>query len=79
MNEDQLPADCRPLLNFSKYVISPAGDVYRTTPPTRGRHANCVRMVAPVIHPRGHVWYVQLMGDDGVRRRIALDKLQKIS
>jgi hypothetical protein len=36
-------------------------------------------MVAPVIHPRGHVWYVQLMGDDGVRRRIALDKLQKIS
>ena len=79
MSDNQLPDDCQPLMNFSNYVMSPAGDVYRVTPPARGRNANQFKRVAPVIHPRGHVWYVQLVADCGKRVRIALAKLQKIT
>jgi hypothetical protein len=63
--------------NFSRYGITADGNVWRVDPPKRGRNAGVRFRVTPVIHPKGHQWYVQLTDDSGKRHRIALRKLQQ--
>lgn len=61
--------------NYSKYAMAPNGDVYRIDPATRGRTAGERHRVTPVIHPKGHQWYVQITDDEGNRRRVGVKKL----
>lgn len=62
---------------FSRYGMTGDGDVVRIDPPKRGRNAGKRFTVTPVIHPKGHQWYVQLTADDGQRLRVSLRKLQE--
>lgn len=64
--------------NFSAYGITPEGTVHRVTPAKRGRAAGkAYARIQPVIHPKGHQWCVQLIGDDGKRKRLPIDTLMK--
>lgn len=64
--------------NFTNYAIHPDGTVMRVTASVRGRFAGQAnRVVQPVIHPKGHLWCVQLTGDDGVRKRIPVKRLME--
>lgn len=64
--------------NFTNYAIHPNGTVKRVVAATRGRSAGKIGYdVQPVIHPKGHLWCVQLTGDDGVRKRIPVKRLME--
>jgi hypothetical protein len=77
MNPETIDTDLIIIPNFSKYGISPSGNVYRVQPATRGKTAGLRHRVTPVIHPRGHQWCVQLVGDDNVRKRMPIKKLMQ--
>ena len=63
-----------PLPGFTRYRVSPIGDVVRVVPFRYGRFAgsNPPIRVVPVKHPKGLQWYVQLQHDDGTRHRVPL-------
>ena len=73
--DDQQQRHLQIIPNFSKYGIDAYGDVYRLTPASRGRTAGKSHKVTPVIHPKGHLWSVQLTDDSGKRFRIPVKKL----
>lgn len=73
----QLPPALSPIPDFSMYAMNASGDVYRVVAPTRGRNAGLTQKLKPVIHPRGHRWYVQMTDDTGKRYRISLRQLQQ--
>jgi hypothetical protein len=65
-----------PLENYPGFAISPDGDVWRTSPTSRGRFAGSgPRRVVPTIHPRGHRWYVQVVDASGKRCRVPVSRL----
>lgn len=63
--------------NYSKYGITPEGFVFRVQPASRGRTAGQRHRVTPVIHPKGHQWCVQIVNDEGTRKRIPIKKLMQ--
>jgi len=70
------PVQLTPLDNYPGFAITRHGDVWRTSPVARGRYAgDQPRRVVPVIHPRGHQWYVHLMDREGKRCRIQIARL----
>lgn len=74
----QPPSTALPIPNFSKYAIEPDGTCWRCDPPTRGAFAGQVRRVTPAIHPKGHLWSLQLTDDSGKRRRIPVISLRRL-
>jgi hypothetical protein len=73
-----VPPTARLIPNFSSYAIEPDGTCWRVVPPKRGRFADTVRRVTPVIHPKGHQWCVQLTSDERKRYRIPVRKLLQL-
>jgi hypothetical protein len=72
------PTDMTILARYPNYGITPDGSVYRITPAKRGRTYGIANMrVAPVIHPRGYQWCVQLTGPDRIRRREPIKRLMQ--
>lgn len=67
-----------PIPNFSDYVLTEHGDVYRVRPARKGHMANLKepKRMWPVCHPRGTRWYVQLTSDSGKRHRINVEDLK---
>jgi len=74
---DAIPTNLTSIPDFSLYAMSPSGDVFRVVAPERGRTAGLRGKVKPVIHPRGHRWYVQIYDASGKRHRIAVRELLK--
>jgi hypothetical protein len=72
---DMNPSELTIIPNYSKFAMAPNGDVFRVDPAKRGRTAGMNNRVTPVIHPKGHQWYVQITDDYGVRRRVGVKKL----
>lgn len=65
-----------PLPDYPGFAITRLGEVWRTTPIARGRYAGAEpRRVTPVIHPRGHQWYVHLVSCSGKRCRVRVSRL----
>ena len=74
-SSDMNPSELTVIPNYSKFAMAPNGDVFRVDPAKRGRTAGMNNRVTPVIHPKGHQWYVQITDDFGVRRRVGVKKL----
>lgn len=71
------PADLKSLEEFgySRYGVTPGGEVWRIQPLTRGRNAGEIFKVTPVIHPRGYLWSVHLVNDAGKRTRVPVNRI----
>ena len=74
-SSDMNPSELTVIPNYSKFAMAPNGDVFRVDPAKRGRTAGMNNRLTPVIHPKGHQWYVQITDDSGVRRRVGVKKL----
>lgn len=67
-----------PLADYPGFAITRSGEVWRSSPVSRGRYAGTgPRRVVPVIHPRGHQWYVHLVDATGKRCRVRVSRLME--
>lgn len=73
----EVPSSAAPIPGFPGYAITPEGDVWKTSPTQRGRNAGLSAFrVIPSTHFRSKQWYVNIVGEDGRRVRVALWKLK---